>query len=218
MTLSPRRVGNSVAIAGRSMPGRVFSTNLAIAISAPVLPADTTPSARPSATASIASRMLDRRAGAQRQRRLGVVEHRPRRYGAARRLRQPRQLCSSGAILAFVAEQQEMGVGMPLAARYSAPRSDHRRRAVAAHRVEGDCGAVAHRARLWPSAAGQEVAAVSCVIDFAPAVMAAGRAQMVRPLQLAAIRALGIGRRAAARDASGACCGAKARFSFSGRP
>ena len=33
--------------------------NLAIAIRAPVLPADTTPSASPSRTASIASRMLD---------------------------------------------------------------------------------------------------------------------------------------------------------------
>jgi hypothetical protein len=29
------------AIAGRSMPGSVFSTNLEIAISAPVLPAET---------------------------------------------------------------------------------------------------------------------------------------------------------------------------------
>ena len=44
------------------MPGSVFSANFAIAISAPVLPAETTPSARPSATASIASRMLERRA------------------------------------------------------------------------------------------------------------------------------------------------------------
>ena len=59
MTLSPRRVGNIVAIAGRSIPGSVFSTNFAIAISAPVLPAETMPQARPSATASIASRMLD---------------------------------------------------------------------------------------------------------------------------------------------------------------
>ena len=61
ITLSPRRVGNSAAIAGRSIPGSVFSTIFAIAISAPVLPAETTQSALPSATASIASRMLDRR-------------------------------------------------------------------------------------------------------------------------------------------------------------
>ena len=59
MTLSPRWVGKNEAIAGRSMPGNVFRTNFAIAIKAPVLPAETTPSARPSATASIASRMLD---------------------------------------------------------------------------------------------------------------------------------------------------------------
>ncbi len=41
------------------MPGSVFSTNFAIAIKAPVLPADTTQAACPFATASMASRMLD---------------------------------------------------------------------------------------------------------------------------------------------------------------
>jgi hypothetical protein len=41
------------------MPGSIFSTNLEIAINAPVFPAETTPSARPSATASIANHMLD---------------------------------------------------------------------------------------------------------------------------------------------------------------
>ena len=80
--------GTATAIAGRSMPGSVFSTNFAIAISAPVLPADTTPSARPSATASIASRMLDRRPARSAMRRLVVVEHRPRRCDA--RSRPPR--------------------------------------------------------------------------------------------------------------------------------
>ena len=48
-------------MAGRSMPGRVRSTNLAIAISAPVLPAETTPAASPVCTASMARRMLEPR-------------------------------------------------------------------------------------------------------------------------------------------------------------
>ena len=57
-TASLRRVGISEAIAGRSMPGRVLSTNLASAMSAPVLPADTAALARPAFTASIARHML----------------------------------------------------------------------------------------------------------------------------------------------------------------
>ena len=40
------------------MPGSVFSTILAMAIRAPVLPAETTTAALPSATASMARRML----------------------------------------------------------------------------------------------------------------------------------------------------------------
>ena len=56
---SPRRVGHRAAIAGRSMPGMVLRLNLAIAISAPVLPAETAASASPFLTASIASHMDD---------------------------------------------------------------------------------------------------------------------------------------------------------------
>ena len=44
------------------MPGSVLSTNLAMAINAPVFPADTTELASPSQTALIARRMLDSRA------------------------------------------------------------------------------------------------------------------------------------------------------------
>ena len=47
------------AIAGRSMPGSVFSTILASVSNAPVLPAETTPEASPAATASIATRIED---------------------------------------------------------------------------------------------------------------------------------------------------------------
>ena len=57
MTTSPRAEGAMAASAGRSISGRVFTTILASAISAPVLPAETTPEASPLATASMAMRM-----------------------------------------------------------------------------------------------------------------------------------------------------------------
>ncbi len=57
ITTSPRAEGPIAAIAGRSMPGSVFSTILASAIRAPVFPAETTPAASPAETASIASRI-----------------------------------------------------------------------------------------------------------------------------------------------------------------
>ena len=56
---SPRKVGHSAAIAGRSMPGSVLRLNFDIAISAPVLPPDTTMSASPFFTASMASHIED---------------------------------------------------------------------------------------------------------------------------------------------------------------
>ena len=54
---SPFFAGSCDAIAGRSMPGRVFSTNLAIAISAPVFPAETQACAAPALTRLIATRI-----------------------------------------------------------------------------------------------------------------------------------------------------------------
>ena len=56
---SPRSVGHSAAIAGRSMPAMVFRLKRAMAISAPVLPAETTASASPFLTASMASHIDD---------------------------------------------------------------------------------------------------------------------------------------------------------------
>ena len=61
MTLSLCWVGKVVEMAGLSMPGRVLRTNLAIAISAPVLPPEITPAASPEPTASMANRMLELR-------------------------------------------------------------------------------------------------------------------------------------------------------------
>ena len=59
MQLSPFMVGRTEQMAGRSIPGKVRKPNIAIAIKAPVLPADTVQDASPDFTASIARRMLD---------------------------------------------------------------------------------------------------------------------------------------------------------------
>ena len=57
--LSPRRVGHMAAMAGRSICAMVFRQTLAIAIRAPVLPAETAASASPSRTAWTARHMED---------------------------------------------------------------------------------------------------------------------------------------------------------------
>jgi hypothetical protein len=57
--LSPRSVGQSAAIAGRSIVAMVRRQNFAIAISAPVLPAETQTSASWDLTASIAFHIDD---------------------------------------------------------------------------------------------------------------------------------------------------------------
>ncbi len=68
---SPRSVGHIAAIAGRSICAIVRRQTLAIAISAPVLPAETAQSASPFFTASIACHIDDDApAGAQRLARL----------------------------------------------------------------------------------------------------------------------------------------------------
>jgi hypothetical protein len=58
-TDSPRKVGHSAAMAGRSIPAMVRRLKRAIAIRAPVFPADTATSAWPFLTASIASHIDD---------------------------------------------------------------------------------------------------------------------------------------------------------------
>ena len=115
-TLAPRsstttgrcRAGMTEAMAGRSIPGRVLSTNFAIAIRAPVLPAETAAAASPSFTALMASRMLELRPWRSAVRRLGVAGDRSPACGArrspARALACP---ASSGSSRGAVAEQQE---------------------------------------------------------------------------------------------------------------
>jgi hypothetical protein len=59
--VNPRRLGSTAAIAGRSMPRSTPMTNMAIAIAAPVLPAETNAAALPSRTASAATRSEESR-------------------------------------------------------------------------------------------------------------------------------------------------------------
>ena len=63
---SPRSVGHIAAIAGRSIGAIVCRQNFAIAISAPVLPAETAQSASPVFTASIACHIEETRRPARK--------------------------------------------------------------------------------------------------------------------------------------------------------
>ena len=144
ITLSPRRVGNSAAIAGRSIPGSVFNTIFAIAISAPVLPAETTQSAL-----SVRDR-IDRQphagsaSGPQRNRRLGVGEHDIGRVVHGCGVREPRQLCQQRRDAGFVAEQQKAHGRVALEGDIG-PLQHHCRSPIAAHRVDGDRDSAVHR-------------------------------------------------------------------------
>ena len=136
-TVALRRVGISEAIAGRSIPGRVLSTNLESAIRAPVLPADTAAAARPSFTASIARPMLLLRPWrrtceglASRADLVRRVLDRGLRAELGPRLQEPTQLV-------LIAEQQEAQAGEPFP-RHVGACDHHLRRVVAAHGVEGD--------------------------------------------------------------------------------
>ena len=137
--------GITEAIAGRSTPGRVFSTTLAIAIRAPVLPAETAAAAAPSFTALIASRMLVLR------------PWRRATDGFASPATESGVWCDGGALAQLrvpgqqrlearrVPEQQEAQIRLLL----EHPRSavdDDRRRGVAAHGVQSD--GQAHRQRM----------------------------------------------------------------------
>ncbi len=61
VVIPPFWLGSAVAIAGRSIPSSVFNTKREMAISAPVLPALTTASARPSLTRLAATRIEESR-------------------------------------------------------------------------------------------------------------------------------------------------------------
>ena len=126
------------------MPAMVLSWNFAIAISAPVLPADTATSASPRFTASIASDIDD----FQRPWRsawLGLAS-----IAIATSVWMTRDAAlscgrasSSGSISGAVAEQQEFDVGVAVERDLGA-RNDHGRTKIAPHGVERDTNLIRH--------------------------------------------------------------------------
>ena len=83
---------------------------------------------------------------------------------------------------------------------------------IAAHGIDRDGQVAGHRrlAASMRSSAGRRLALR--LHDFAVVIMAAGAADMMRTLLLAAVRAVGMGGGRQGDDATGACCGATARF------
>ena len=143
-TESPRAVGHIAAIAGRSMPGSMRRQNRAIAISAPVLPAETATSASPFLTASIASH-IDEVLRPRRSAWLGlscmltatsVWMTRDAAFSAG-------CLSSSASIMRAVAEQQKFGVGMP-GQRNRGAGNDDRCADIATHGVKRDSNLLRH--------------------------------------------------------------------------
>ena len=136
--LSLRSVGHMAAMAGREMPGSVFSTKRAMAISAPVLPAETAASASPRAHgidrqphAALAAALAQRLAG------LGVhgdedfgVED----LGAVLELRVALQ---QGRDAAAVAHQQEAQLRVAHGGQGRA-RNHHLGAGIATHRIQRD--------------------------------------------------------------------------------
>lgn len=144
-TDSPRTVGHTAAMAGRSMPGIICRCSRDIAISAPVLPAETATSASPFLTASIASHIEDdlrprRRAWLGFSSMLiAMVGMKDPRDGFQRRVR-IKLLVNQGA----VAEQQKFDVGVPHQGERCA-RNNHRCTEIAAHGVKRDSNLLRHK-------------------------------------------------------------------------
>ena len=152
-TLSPRSVGQIAAIAGRSMLAMVRRQNFDIAISAPVLPAETQTSASPVLTASTAFHIDD----FQRPWRsawLGLSSMRTAmsqctKVDAAATFGNE---ASTGAHLVLAAEDQEAHV-RPALDHLVQGRKHHLRPVIAAHGVNGNpyhAGVVS----LFPGRAG----------------------------------------------------------------
>ena len=143
-TESPRVVGQIAAIAGRSMPGSMRRQNRAIAISAPVLPADTATSASPFLTASIASH-IDEVLRPRRSAWLGlscmltatsVWMTRETAFSAG-------CLASCGFDQRAIAEQQKFAVGMS-GQRNRGAGNDDRCADIATHGVKRDSNLLRH--------------------------------------------------------------------------
>ncbi len=148
-TDSPLSVGQSAAMAGRSMPGSIFRLKRAIAISAPVLPAETATSASPFFTASMASHIDD----FQRPWRsawLGLSSMRMATsvWTTRERALQPRQAVEQRARSRRLSPNSMNSMSGWRVSEMSAPGSDHRRAMVAAHGVERDADLIGHGTAL----------------------------------------------------------------------
>ena len=137
-------VGHTAAIAGRSMPGSVRRQNRAIAISAPVLPAETATSASPFLTASIASH-IDETLRPRRSAWLGLscMLTATSVWITLRRRLQRRMLGQFGLDQRAVAEQQKFAVGMP-GQRNRGAGNDDRCAEIATHGVKRDSNLLRH--------------------------------------------------------------------------
>ena len=173
---APRSVGHSAAIAGRSIPGIVLRLNFAIAISAPVLPADTATSASPFFTASMASHIDD----FQRPLRsawLGLssiwttTSLWTSREAACSRGR----AASSGATTRLVAKQEKLDVGVP-GQRQLGAWNDHAAPVVTPHGVERDADFSGHEFDIYRLGGSRQQGANTSACLPAPAPSSARRA------------------------------------------
>ena len=190
-TDGPCADGIGTAIAGRITPGSGAARTARRRASAPVFPAETTASARPSATARTAA--TSEQSGFARTASAGFSSSR----------RRPRVTKSSRprASRPGVAEEDR---STPSPRASSAPATIS----------SGPCRPPSRRPRCGPSATERRCGAV----DVAALVRAAGRADVMRPLRLPAVRADVHARRARSHAARGACRGGLSRFSASGPP
>ena len=147
-TDSPRSVGQIAAIAGRSMPAIVRRLILAIAISAPVLPAETATSALPFFTASIASHIEDFERPCRRAW-LGLSS-----ILTATSVWMTRETAFSSRMpgenrfdTGLIAEKKEGGIGVARMGQRGA-RDHHRRTVVSPHGIERDADLVRHKRTL----------------------------------------------------------------------
>ena len=117
------------------MPGSVFSTNLAIAIRAPVLPAETAAAASPSFTALIARRMLELRPWRSAIEGLASPATASGVWRSVVTVAQPLVPAQQGLDARQIAEHEEGQVGVTGQRPRGAVDDDFRRR-IAAHRVQ----------------------------------------------------------------------------------
>src|ERR1700722_14306553 len=215
ITLSLRSVGMKEAIAGRSMTGIILSTNFAIAISAPVLPADTTQPASPG------RHRVDRQPhrgtprAAQRDRWLGVVGDEFVGVMDDGLRRQLGQLVQERADAALDAVEQEFGL-READERDVGAVYHHVRRLFAAHGIERDDHPLA-QSRALPAPAR---VTPSRSVPEPPRARRNGRRRRKGDAAASTRRNSGIRRKrtASARGANAACYGATGRSFSSERP